>query len=122
MSFGKNALVDDLLQMPSEERLQHTLAHPSAPGAMPLGRADRITTARIRYALAEMSHELYPEVLRWIRTIAAENPVRAVELYMELVQFSVPKVKAIAIDQSYTEKPARAMSLAELEQSVISEQ
>lgn len=119
--YAHHALIDGEFQMPTEERIQHTLADPGARGAMTLPSVNKITVARIRHALADMSFELYPEVLAWIRLVAADSPARAVELYLELVQFSVPKQKALAVAINDSSPNPRQMSLAEL-QSIVSEQ
>ena len=107
--------------MPTEERLALTMVKPDAPAAMSTAAANKITSARIRYALANMSHELYPEVLGWIREVAKQSPSRATELYLELVQFSIPKLKAVAIAVTDENPNPKRMSLAEL-QSIVSDQ
>lgn len=129
--FGVNALIglNDEFQMSSEERIQHSLANPGLPKTLPVGRVNNITLARIRYALANMAYGLEDEVIAWIRKVAEDSPKAAVELYLELVQFSVPKIKAVAISQHTTsDKPARELSMAELQErlqgdtTVVSEQ
>lgn len=117
--FGVNALVglEDEFQMSSEERIQHSLANPGLPKTLPLGRVNNVTLARIRYALANMAYGLEDEVVAWIRQVAADSPKAAVELYLELVQFSVPKIKAVAISQHTTsDKPARELTMQELQE------
>jgi len=125
MDFGANALVgaEDEFQMASEQRIQRSLTHPGESRTLPVGKVNNIILARIRYALADMSFTLQDEVLGWIRQVAETSPKEAVELYLELVQFSVPKMKAVAVSvQTTDDKPARELTLAELQAMVVSDQ
>jgi hypothetical protein len=119
--FAHHALVDDEFRMPTEERINYTLANPTAQHAMSIPAVNKITLARIRALLANASADLYPEVLAWIRATAADSPSKAVELYIELLQFSVPKQKAIAVAVDDRSENPRRLSLAELH-SIVSDQ
>lgn len=116
--FGSTALVDDEYgtSMSPEERLEHTLAHPESPHAMPIKKADKITKARINYALAELAHAQIPKVQQWLDRIAEDHPAKAVELTIELMKFSVPQLKALAMEiNDPSGRPLQSYTLAELE-------
>jgi hypothetical protein len=120
--FGRHALVEPMFQMPTEERIGLTLSEPSNPRAMSLPSVNKITTARIRQMVSQLSAEAYPEVLQWLRTVANDSPAKAIELYIELLQFSIPKVKAVAVAVNDTSAGApHKLSLADL-QAIVSEQ
>jgi hypothetical protein len=120
--FGRHALVEPMFQMPTEERIGLTLSEPNHPRAMALPSVNKITTARIRQMVSQLSAEAYPEVLQWLRTVAHDSPAKAIELYIELLQFSIPKVKAVAVAVNDTSAGApHKLSLADL-QAIVSEQ
>ncbi|MBP8231751.1 MAG: hypothetical protein KAY22_05555 [Rhizorhabdus sp.] len=119
--FGTHALFDGEFQMSTDERIEQTLTAPGSAGAMPVATVNKITLARIRAMLANASADLYPELLTWIRQTAADSPARAVELYLELLQFSVPKQKAVAVAVQDNSDNPRKLSLSEL-YNVVSEQ
>lgn len=113
--------------MSSEERIQHSLANPGLPKTLPMGKINNVTLARIRYTLANLAFGLEDEVLLWLRQVAHTDPKSAIELYLELVQFSVPKIKAVAVANfNSSDKPARDLSMSELQtmlqESVVSDQ
>lgn len=116
--FGSTALVDDEYgtSMSPEERLVHTLDDPDSPKAMSVNRANKITKARINYALAELAHAQIPKVQQWLDRIAEDHPAKAVELTIELMKFSVPQLKALAMEiNDPSGRPLQSYTLAELE-------
>jgi hypothetical protein len=116
--YGSTALVDEEygLTMSPEQRLQHSLAQPESPHALPTKKMDKITKARINYALAELAHGLVPKVQGWLDTVAEDHPAKAIELTIELMKFSTPQLKALAMEVSDTSgRPMASYTLAELE-------
>jgi hypothetical protein len=119
--FARNALVTAEAQLSSEDRLLLGLTAPEDPRGLTPARADKVTLARIRYSLSEISFEMQAEVRQWLRSVAADSPARALELYMQLLEFSVPKLKALAVDVTDNSPNPRQLSYAEL-QKIVSEQ
>jgi hypothetical protein len=110
-TFASLALVNaDLgVELPTEQRLQLALSQSQARG---------VTQNRIRAAMAELAAGNIENVHKWLGQVAEQSPAKAVELFLELAQFTLPKVKAVAVDvsqRSNGERSLLGMSLAELE-------
>lgn len=121
--FGGTALVEGAVQMSTEERIIHSLTHPDSPYALTHGRLDKITMNRIRYALSELLALNMPLIQRCLEQIAKDHPTNAVQLLIELAQFTIPKQKAVAVNLNATmDVNPRQMSMTELMAKVVSEQ
>lgn len=120
---ARHAYVDDLLGMPSEERIVRTLDNtlPAEIPPLPLGAINNVTRARIRHAFAELAHGNMDKVQQWLERVAADHPAKAIELFIELAQFSAPKLKAVAVDVTSKDGSVERLSIAEL-QSIVAEQ
>ena len=103
------------------ERMALALIGDTSPRALKLARAGNLTKARIRYAFAELADMNVDNVHRWLSEVAAQSPAKAVELFMELAQFTIPKLKAMSIDVRSTDGSVKTLSYADLER-VVSEQ
>lgn len=119
--FGANALSNSEFQMSTEDRMLLGLDQPEHPAAMSLTKIDKVTNSRIRYALAELLALNVENMNVWIRQVAAQNPARAIELMLELAQFTTPKLKAIAMDVRTPDDPSK-MSLADLARTIDAEE
>lgn len=114
--FAHTALADDEFQMTAEERLQYSLANPEAPRAMSMRAANAVTKARINYALAELAQMNIPQVQEWLQRVGEVNPRQAIELYIQLCEFTVPKLKAVEVTQNGSDtRPLAELSLSELQ-------
>lgn len=114
---------DGVTHMSSEERITRSLdgTLPSDVPALPVGQIDRVTRARIRHSMAELAAGQIENVNRWLTELGATNPRAAIECYIELLQFSLPKVKAVAVDVRAKPGALSGLSMAELA-SIVSEQ
>ena len=120
--YGNRALVlEDGTGLTAEQRLQLALITPEAPGALTQGVARAVTQNRIRSAMAELAHMNVDNVHQWLQQVAAQSPAKAIELFMELAQFSLPRLKAVAIDVRSSDGSVKTMSVADLEK-IVSEQ
>lgn len=88
------------------------------PLALTQGQAKKITQNRIRSAMAEMAHGKIDKVNAWLDEVADKDPARAIELFMQLAEFTLPKLKAVAIDVKTTDGTVRNLSVAQLEAMV----
>jgi hypothetical protein len=79
--------------VPAETRIKESLNRE----LVPLNLVGKVTRERIRYAVAELAGMNIGNVHRWLGEVAQSNPARAIELYIELVSFSLPKLKAQAV-------------------------
>lgn len=115
--FAHNAIAnDDGVAMTAEQRLELTLTNPSAQNALSLRSANAITKARISYALAELAQMNMMNAHNWLQRVAEVNPRQAFELYLQLLEFSTPKLKAVEVTQNDGGgKPMNEYTLAELQ-------
>lgn len=109
--------------MPSEERMLRSLdgSLPADVPGLPLGQINNVTRARIRHSMAELAAGNVDNVNTWLHEVSKTQPAKAVELFIELIQFSLPRVKAVAVDVRSKDGSLSRLSMAEL-QSVISDQ
>jgi hypothetical protein len=120
--YAKNALLTaDGGGLTTEERLELALRDPEAPGAFTAGQARNITQNRIRSAMAELAHGNIENVHHWLARVAETSPAKAVELFIELAQFNLPRLKAVAVDVRSTDGSVKTLSVSELEK-IVSEQ
>lgn len=104
--FGALALVDAALS--TEDRLKLALTQSQAKG---------VTQNRIRHAMSELAAGNIQNVHRWLGEVAETSPAKAVELFLQLAEFTLPKVKAIQVADTTPgrERSLLGMSVAELE-------
>jgi hypothetical protein len=109
-------------ELTPDERLAMMLRGDTSPSALTPIEAGRITKERIRYAFSELAALNVDNVHRWLSDVAQQSPAKAIELFMELAQFSLPKLKAMQVDVTSSDGSVRHLSYSELEARVISEQ
>lgn len=112
------ALVDGEFAMSGEERLRQSVSSPGSRGTVSIPRANNVSLARIRYNLQAFSHDTYEEAVAAWREVAKNNPARALELWIELAQFSLPKLKAVAVLQTSNADDPSLKGFADLLRSV----
>lgn len=132
--FGKNALInEDGTGLTTEQRLSLALLDPENPSALKQGVVRSITQNRIRSAMAELAHGQIDKVAGWIQQTAEgvknsdgayltrPDPAKAVELFLAAAEYSLPKLKAVAIDVRNDKGDVKSYSLKDLD-SIVSEQ
>jgi len=119
--FAHNALVADEFQLSSEERLRLGLEQPAHPAALTQGRIRNVTVNRIRHAMSELAALNVDNVDRWLADVAKDSPAKAIELFVELMKFSAPQLKAVAVDVRSSDGSVKHVSTADLEK-IVSEQ
>lgn len=99
--------------------LAPTPGRPAPNLKLVLKEGERATTPRIRSMVNELLAGNIDNANYWLQQVAAANPKVALELFIEMAQFSLPKLKAVAVqvDDRGAENP-RALSFAQL-QAVI---
>lgn len=116
--FARHTYIDDIIGIPSEQRLALSVNEPGNVAAMPPGRVGTITKNRIRYALAELANGNSTKVSGWLDELAKDSPKAALEMFIELCKFSTPQMKAALIEMRSETGTPRAMSHADLERLV----
>src|SRR6266404_7858370 len=109
MTFGKHAQInEDGTGLTTEQRMQLALLEPGHADALPQGVVRGVTQNRIRSAMAELAHGKIDKVAAWLEQVATgiadskgqmltrPDPAKAVELFMQLAEYSLPKLKAVA--------------------------
>lgn len=108
---------------------------PSVVKPMPTTAIDKVTRSRIRYGVSELVNGNIDNVQRWLQEIGdgikdpnnpdkyvcAPRPRDAIELFIELLQFSVPKMKSISVDVKDKGGNMKSYSMSDL-QSIVSDQ
>lgn len=113
--------------MTPDERLRFSLSNPGAPGALTPRVAQAQLKAKILDNLARMAVELHDEAKSWLQDLAKTNPRQAFALYLELLEYTTPRQKAVEMNHNVNDsRPVQSRSIAELEallqSSVVSTQ
>jgi hypothetical protein len=101
---------------PTEVRVQKGLTSPGSPGGMQLGAINKITQARIRWALAELTGLQLDKVSGWFDQLAEQSPKAAIELLVELLKFTTPQQKQMTVESATPQgENMGALSLSQLQ-------
>lgn len=84
-------------------------------GGRQKGTPNRVT-ADMRQAMSALAEGNVQRVQEWLDEVAGTDPARAVELFLRLLEFVLPKLRAISVG-AHADVPqsVRQMSIAELE-------
>jgi hypothetical protein len=120
------------LDEPGEQQHASEFSGAATAGAMParpapnlrllLKEGDRATTPKIRTMLNELIAGNVDNANYWLQQVAAGSPKIALELYIELAQFSLPKLKAVAVQIDDKSDNPRRLSFEELQRTLVSDQ
>lgn len=109
---------------------------PGPAALTPMEVAPPVTAANLRLALREGEKATAPKLrglvnellvgnlsnADWaLKQLFSANPKAALELYLELAKFSLPQLKAVAVQVDDTSASPRAMSFAELQKLLAAE-
>lgn len=91
-------------------------------------QANAITKARVNLALSQLAEANIDNVQQWLTEVGRVSPAEAIRLYMELMEFTTPRLKAAQVNLNANadlnpngQRQLSEMSISEL-QSVIAEQ
>lgn len=90
-------------------------------------QANAITKARLNFALSQLAEQNIENVQNWLERVAAVAPAEAIRLYMELMEFSTPRMKAAQVNLNANadlgDKDARSLSGMSIDElSVVASQ
>jgi hypothetical protein len=80
------------------------------------------TAPRIRSMVQELLALNVDNANYWLQQVAAANPKQGLELYIEMMQFSLPKLKAVAVQVDDKSDTPRALTMAQLQAALVSDQ
>lgn len=88
-------------------------------------QANAITMARLQSALSDLADGKVQKVSLWLDQVGERSPAEAIRLFMELLEFRMPRLKAAQVVANLTpdSNPAGArrlteMTMAELERVI----
>jgi len=113
------AVRDDEFGMPA-----HPIQPPPPITANPrltLVEGEKATTPKIRQMVNELLAGNIQEADVALKTLLRANPKLGLELYVELAQFSLPKLKAVAVQVNDSSDNPRGMSFADLQKVLQSD-
>lgn len=117
-AIGEFSIAKDGTNITADQRL--TLATSEATAHHPLAlsqhQAKKITQNRIRSAMAELAHGKIDKVNGWLDEVGDKDPARAIELFMELASFSLPKLKSVEVSVTAPGQDVKNYTVAQLEQ------
>lgn len=105
------------INISTQKRLELALSPETAqhPLALTQRQAKQITQNRMRSAMAELSHGKIDRIAVWLEEVAKESPAKAIELWMQLAEFSLPKLKSIEVNVADSSGNVRNYTVAQLE-------
>lgn len=112
---GDDAGLEEFGVMPTEKKLEATLANPQLPGAMKLGAVHAITKARMRNQVATLFSQEMPNIRAALAELREANPKVYIDQILAIAEFAIPKLKAVEVTgESEAGRKANEMSLDEL--------
>lgn len=116
---GEYAIADEKrgINIGTEARLE--LANNPATANHPLAlterQAKKVTQNRMRQAMAELTNGKITRISDWLEEVASKDPARAIELFMELASFSLPKLKSVEVTVAQPGGDMKNYTIAQLE-------
>lgn len=55
-------------------------------------RGPNKTTLEVRQAIAQLAESSAPMVEQWLATVATEDPAKAMDLWLKMIEYHVPKL------------------------------
>lgn len=117
---GEYAIADEKrgINIGTEARL--ALANSEATALHPLAltsaQAKKVTQNRMRQAMAELTNGKIDRIGTWLEEVAAKDPARAIEIFMELASFSLPKLKSVEVSVAAPGQDVKQYTVQQLEQ------
>ena len=123
-AFGATALtLADGTALSTRERIELGLDEATAASPLALSQTQikKITQNQIRAAFSDLAHGNVTKVQAWLDRVAESNPALAIQLYLQIAEFTLPKLKAVSVDVNQAPTDVRQLSIADL-QSIVSDQ
>jgi hypothetical protein len=95
--FGAAGLVDDEFAMSPQERIRHSLQNPTARGALTPFQSKQLAQARMQDTLNALIENNMEKLQGALDAVFTNSPKAGVELFLSLMEFAVPKKKAVEV-------------------------
>lgn len=118
--FGGRALVQGGEVLSTQDRINLGLMDPTDTRALTQRQIKEVTANRLRAAMSEVIGENINQLNGWLLKVAEDSPKAAIELVIELAQFSLPKLKAVAVDVRSGDGSVKTLSVSDLEAALQS--
>lgn len=103
-----------------EERIMRA----GLPAGLTPRQANAITQARIQHSLSDLAERNVDNVDRWLQEVASKSPSEAIRLFMELLEFRMPRMKAATVVASLSAdlkgdgRDLKTLTIEELQQAL----
>lgn len=78
--------------------MKKALANPGTPTSMTLGVINKVSQARIRYAVAELTAMNLEKVSALVDKLGEDSPKAALDFLLELLKFTTPQQKSMTVE------------------------
>ena len=99
-------LTEAEFEQPTEARIKRGLESPvsqASPGAMTLGAINKVSQARIRHAVAELTGMNLEKASKWLDELAADSPAAALDRLIELLKFTTAQQKSVTVENTQSD-------------------
>src|SRR6266508_4564190 len=80
-----------------------------------------VVTRDVRQAMAMLTEGTLLNLQRWLDQVARDDPAKAIELFIRLLEFSIPKLHTAVVDiREPAVRTVQHLSIAELEAMLAS--
>jgi len=93
----------------------------SLPTSISEQQLQRLSTGRVRFALAQLAQQNVTRVQEWLDAIAlTDGPKSAMELYLKMIEYSVPKLSRteVKVEDNEGNTAVAALSIEDLQQMI----
>ncbi len=110
----------DLAEPLTKEELREARLN-SMPTSLSETALQRVSTGRVRFALSQLAQNNVTQVQHWLDAIAlVDGPKAALELYLKMIEYSVPKLSRteIKVEDTDGNTAVAQLSFEDLQQMI----
>lgn len=95
------------------------MARVGAPEGLTPRQTNAITMARLQHALSDLADGKVAQVSAWLDEVGTRNPAEAIRLFMELLEFRMPRLKAAQVTATLPLDQMSSRNLASMSIEVL---